>query len=126
MLQTLGFDLDDRASLTFERGLPATQGLPTENDHLDVLRIDFQTAANALRRFGRGKCRAEAEKRFVNQLAELCMVHYWASVRPASAYFEWAAEEYRAMLEALGLTDRPQLLEEDIAVAEYLDRSRAA
>jgi alpha/beta superfamily hydrolase len=58
--------------------LLAGQGLPALDNDVNVLRVEFQTVADALGEFGGGEGRPTAEEGVVDQLAAVQMISRWA------------------------------------------------
>jgi hypothetical protein len=57
---TFSFHLRERTTIAVERCFQARESLPPLDHHIDVLRIEFQSAADALRQLSRGERRPAA------------------------------------------------------------------
>ena len=73
LLAFLG-DLAESPTIAIERGLLVAQRLPPGDDHVDVLRVQFYSAANAFREFGCRQGGPAPQERIVDQLPALRVV----------------------------------------------------
>ncbi len=64
-LHAFSFHLLERPTIAVECCLSAREPLPSLDDNVDVLRIELQSAADALRQFSRGERGAASKKRLV-------------------------------------------------------------
>src|SRR5262249_9862957 len=67
--ESLGRHFRERAAIAIERGFFARERLPTLDDDVCELRVEFHAEANALRHLGCGKRGAATEERIVNEIA---------------------------------------------------------
>ena len=73
-LHPCGLDFVERSAVGFERGFLAGQALPAQDRDIHVLRIEFDSAADAPGQLGGGERCAAAEERFVDQFAALGVI----------------------------------------------------
>jgi hypothetical protein len=67
-------DLIERPPVAIQIRFPSGQGLPALDHHVNVLGIQFDTAADALSEFGGGQRRAAAQEWLVHQFATLQVI----------------------------------------------------